>query len=70
MVPRMDIKIAEEYVKQAMELHRENPVVDSHLDLAGEVLLRNRAGEREVVKRYYLPHFQTDGRMRWSRLMR
>ena len=61
MVPRMDIKIAEEYVKQAMELHRENPVVDSHLDLAGEVLLRNRAGERDVVKRYYLPHFQTAG---------
>lgn len=61
MVPRMDIKIAEEYVKQAMELHRENPVVDAHLDLAGEVLLRNRAGERDVVKRYYLPHFQTAG---------
>lgn len=57
----MDIKIAEEYVKRAMELHRENPVVDAHLDLAGEILLRRQAGERDIVKRYYLPHFQTAG---------
>ncbi|MDE6202365.1 MAG: dipeptidase, partial [Lachnospiraceae bacterium] len=54
----MDIKVKEEYLAQALKLHRTNPVVDAHLDLAGEVLLRHQAGEREVVKRYYLPHFK------------
>lgn len=57
----MDIKIKEEYLKQAVKLHQENPVVDAHLDLAGEILLRNRAGERDVVKKYYLPHFKRAG---------
>ncbi|MBD5548635.1 MAG: hypothetical protein HDQ97_14805 [Lachnospiraceae bacterium] len=57
----MDIRISEQYIRQAMELHKENPVVDAHLDLAGEILLRNQAGERDIVKRYYLPHFQTAG---------
>lgn len=57
----MDIRISEQYIRQAMELHKENPTVDAHLDLAGEILLRNQAGERDIVKRYYLPHFQTAG---------
>lgn len=57
----MDIKVKEEYLQQAMKLHRENPVVDAHLDLAGEVLLRRQAGEREVVKRHYLSHFKRAG---------
>lgn len=57
----MDIKIREEYLHQAMELHRENPVVDAHLDLAGEILLRKLAGEQEVVKKHYLPNFLKAG---------
>lgn len=57
----MDIKVSGEYLKQAMELHRSNPVVDAHLDLAGEILLRNQAGERDIVKCYYLPHFRRAG---------
>lgn len=57
----MDIKIREEYLQQALKLHRENPVVDAHLDLAGEILLRREAGEREIVKKYYLPHFRQAG---------
>ena len=57
----MDIKVKEEYLQQAMKLHRENPVVDAHLDLAGEALLRRQAGEREVVKRHYLSHFKRAG---------
>lgn len=40
----MDIKIREEYLEQAKELHRQIPVVDAHLDLAGEILLRYQAG--------------------------
>lgn len=57
----MDIKIRENYLTKAMELHRANPVVDAHLDLAGEILLRNQAGERNIIKKYYLPHFQSAG---------
>ncbi len=57
----MDIKIRENYLTKAMELHRVNPVVDAHLDLAGEILLRNQAGERDIIKNYYLPHFQSAG---------
>lgn len=57
----MDIRIQEEYLQQAMELHKKYSVVDAHLDLAGEILLRNQGGEKDVVRRYYLPHFQTAG---------
>lgn len=57
----MDIKIREESLKKAMELHRKNPIVDAHLDLAGEILLRNQLGEQNIIKNYYLPHFQLAG---------
>lgn len=57
----MDIKIQEEYLNQALELHRANPVVDAHLDLAGEILLRNQAKESEIIKNYYLHNFQRSG---------
>lgn len=57
----MDIKIREEYLEQAKELHRQIPVVDAHLDLAGEILLRYQAGEREVIRHHYLEHFKTAG---------
>lgn len=57
----MDIRVKEEYVRQALKLHQESSVVDAHLDLAGEVLLRNLAGEHDVVKNHYLAHFRTAG---------
>ena len=57
----MDIKIQEEYLKQSMKLHRQVPVVDAHLDLAGEILLRYQAGEKEVIRRHYLEYFKTAG---------
>lgn len=41
----MDIRVTENNLAQALALHRENPVVDAHLDLAGEILLRHQAGE-------------------------
>ncbi len=56
-----DIKIGEEYLLQAQKLHREHPVVDAHLDLAGEILLRHKAGERDVIRRHYLSPFQKAG---------
>ena len=40
-----DIQIEEKYRRQAEKLHRENPAVDAHLDLAGEVLIRRQLGD-------------------------
>lgn len=57
----MDIKVEEIYLQRAMDLHKNTPAVDAHLDLAGEVLLRHQAGEKEVVKNHYLPNFQKAG---------
>ena len=41
-------------VEWAKAVHRENPVVDAHLDLAAEVYRRRIYGERDVVERRYL----------------
>lgn len=57
----MDITIKESFRQQAEELHREYPVVDAHLDLAGEILLRFQAGEKDVIKNHYLAHFKKAG---------
>ncbi len=57
----MDIKVSENYLAQAVKLHRENPVVDAHLDLAGEVLLRKKAGEGQIIRNHYLQNFRTAG---------
>lgn len=57
----MDIMIRQEHIEEAMRLHRCYPVVDAHLDLAGEVLLRKKNGERDIVKKHYLKHFKTAG---------
>lgn len=45
-------------VEWAKAVHRENPVVDAHLDLAAEVYARRSFGERDVVERRYLPYFR------------
>ncbi len=57
----MDIKVREEYLRLAKKMHRENPVVDAHLDLAGEILLRRTAGEAEIIRNYYLDNWQSAG---------
>ena len=44
-------------VEWAKAVHRENPVVDAHLDLAAEVYRRRIYGERDVVERRYLRSF-------------
>ena len=54
----MDIIVEEKYQKAALRLHRTHPVVDAHLDLAGEILLRNRKGETDIIRKYYLKHFR------------
>ena len=57
----MDIRIREEYLEQAMELHRQYPVADAHLDLAGEILLRTEAGEKNIIRTYYLENWKKAG---------
>ena len=53
--------IEEVFLDWARQIHKENPVVDAHFDLAAEVYERRLAGERDVVERRYLPHFQEAG---------
>lgn len=57
----MDLTVKEEYVRRAEVLHRTCPVVDAHLDLAGEILLRNKLGEREIIRNRYLPNWRKAG---------
>lgn len=57
----MDIRVEEKYLAHAKELHRKHMVVDAHLDLAGEILLRHQLGEQQVLKTRYLSAFQEAG---------
>jgi membrane dipeptidase len=50
-----------EYLEKAIELHKNSVVVDTHLDLAGEIYNRYLAGEKEVIKRNYLENFKKAG---------
>ena len=56
-----DMEIENRYLEQAMRLHRQYPVVDMHLDLAGEVLLRHELGEQNVLYHRYLKNFYQAG---------
>jgi membrane dipeptidase len=56
-----DIFIPPEFSEYAQKLHRDHYVVDAHLDLAGEILLRHQAGESEVIRNHYLGHFRAAG---------
>ena len=38
--------IAEKYIEEAKQLHKENIVVDAHLDLAAEIFYRRLGGEK------------------------
>lgn len=53
----INMKIENRYLEQAMRLHRQYPVVDMHLDLAGEMLLRHELGEQNVLYHRYLKNF-------------
>lgn len=59
----MDIQVSQEYLEKAVALHERCPVVDAHLDLAGEILLRHKAGEEQTIRKHYLKDFRT-GRVR------
>lgn len=57
----MDILVKEKYIKQAAELHRNHPVVDAHLDLAGEILIRKQLGEKNIIREHYLGNWRKAG---------
>ncbi len=57
----IDMKIENRYLEQALRLHRQYPVVDMHLDLAGEMLLRHELGEQNVLYHRYLKNFYEAG---------
>jgi len=50
-----------DFLKTALDLHKNNIVVDTHLDLAGEIYNRYMAGEKEVIKNRYLENFKKGG---------
>ncbi len=55
------MKLEEQYKKKAEEIHRTGPVVDTHLDLAGELVFRVRNGEENPLRDIYLPAFREGG---------
>lgn len=57
----MDLLIKEEFVERAFTLHQSNPVVDAHLDLAGEILLRKKLSEKSIIRSHYLKNWQIAG---------
>ena len=50
-----------DFKEAAINLHMNNVVVDTHLDLAGEIYNRYLAGEKEVIKNRYLDNFKKGG---------
>lgn len=50
-----------DFKELAIELHKNNFAVDTHLDLAGEIYNRNMAGEKEVINDYFLENFKKGG---------
>lgn len=50
-----------DFREMALNLHKNSVVVDTHLDLAGEIYNRYLAGEKEVIKNKYLENFKKGG---------
>lgn len=50
-----------DFREAALNLHMNNVVVDTHLDLAGEIYNRYLAGEKEVIKNRYLDNLREGG---------
>lgn len=55
------MKLKQEYIEAAKRLHQSAPSVDTHLDLAGELLFRKRNGEKNPLKDRYLDDFRAGG---------
>ena len=55
------MEISEKNLEIARRLQQENPVVDMHADLPGELLLRHRLGEKHVLRERYLQAWKQAG---------
>lgn len=55
------MELEKKYMEKAQRLHREFPVADAHLDLAGELLFRVQNGEENPLRKHYLKHFREGG---------
>lgn len=55
------MKIEEKYMEAARRLHQSSPVVDAHLDLAGELYFRVINGEKNPLRTHYLNHLREAG---------
>ncbi len=55
------MRIEEKYREMARELHQNCPVVDAHLDLAGELYFRVMNGEKNPLRTHYLEPFREAG---------
>lgn len=56
-----EMVLENEYREMAEALHQEFPVVDAHLDLAGELFYRKQNGEKNPLRNHYLEHLRTGG---------
>lgn len=55
------MNIEKKYREQALELHQIYPVVDAHLDLAGELFFRKKRGEKNPLRDCYLENLRAGG---------
>ena len=53
--------IAEKYIEEAKQLHKENIVVDAHLDLAAEIFYRRLGGEKDIIQNRFLDNWKHAG---------
>lgn len=53
--------IEQSCMEHAKKLHRSMPVVDAHLDLAGELYFRVQNGEKDPLRVHYLENLRTGG---------
>jgi len=50
-----------DYIKKAKRLHKDNIVIDAHLDLGGIIFERKRKGEKDIIKNLFLEDFKKAG---------
>ncbi|MDP3386901.1 MAG: membrane dipeptidase [Eubacteriales bacterium] len=46
------------YREKALEIHKNNVVIDAHLDLGGIIFEKKRKGESRIIETYYLDSFR------------
>jgi membrane dipeptidase len=48
-------------IEKALDLHRNNIVIDAHLDLGGIIFEKKRKGQSRIIETYYLDSFKKGG---------